>query len=98
MKSKVVKPLTEAPENTENKAYLFRERADGVAGFVTRERYMDGKYIARSFDEVTNGNGWSEKENNNLKDLLDELIDDGFEVFEINSLNEFMLNSMDLME
>jgi hypothetical protein len=80
MKIQVVNPVPPPPPQlTADKVSVSRLYGVQIydrRGFITRQNYHDGKFVARCQDELTRGNGWDSYDSVTLTDLIARIIKD----------------------
>jgi hypothetical protein len=72
-------------------ARYYKTVQRGSVGFITRPEYGLGNYIIRAFSAITTGNGYSGGfQSDTLSGLIKILLDKGFEVFELETKEDFL--------
>lgn len=62
----------------------------GQRGFITRQNYGDGSYVARCLSLLTKGNGWTEDEYTDLASFINFLVSQGWEIYEFDCYRGLM--------
>lgn len=62
----------------------------GQRGFITRENYREGSYVARCLTCLTEGNGWSDDNYTDLASFINVLVAQGWVIYEFATYHELM--------
>jgi hypothetical protein len=91
MKKRIItEPMTETVNLGDvslEKYYGFVNEV-GQRGFITRQRWHDGEFLAISFYSITNGNSFGAR--SELPELISELMMKGFSVFQFGECFELL--------
>lgn len=63
----------------------------GQRGFITRQDYKDGSYVARCLTMLTEGNGWSSSRYTDLASFINSLVANGWVVYEFATWRELAI-------
>ena len=74
----------------EHKYYSLVTKSGCDIGFITREKFGDGRFAARCFTDMTSANGWMCYSSDELVDIVKTLLSQGFKVNEFDTWQEML--------